>query len=100
MKTAVPPVKSKMIDENGMLTKEWAQWFADDEHQKTFHFPEDGNIQATVSSDDIAQMEKEFIDAENTIRNPKFKQAKLVYNRDTNSYMLNVNGVFKTINVT
>lgn len=100
MKTAVPPVKSKLVDEDGMLTKEWVQWFADDEHQKSFHFPEDGNIQGTVTSSDIAELEKEFLDAGNTIRNPKFKQTKLVYNSDTKSYMLNVDGIFKTVNVT
>jgi hypothetical protein len=100
MRTVIAPTKSRVVDENGMLTPEWVQYFADFEHQQTFHFPDDGNIQATVSSSDIAEMEKEFLDTGNTIRNPKFKQTKLVYNSDTKTYLLNVDGTFKTVNVT
>jgi hypothetical protein len=100
MHVPVAPISSKLVNEKGMLTDAWLQYFSSIESQLKFHLPDDGAIQSTVTNSQVSSMQNEFLDAENTVPNPKYKQTKLVYNKDTNAYMVNVNGVFKTINVT
>jgi hypothetical protein len=100
MRVPVAPVHAPIVDANGMITPEWSQYHDNLHIQLNYHLPEDGSIIPSVDNAQITEMEKEFLDPDNTIPNPKFKQTKHVYNTETKKYMLNVDGVFKDITVT
>ena len=100
MITHTAPVNVPVIDENNMITTEWSHYFANHAIQTTHNFPEDGTLTKEITPAQIAEIEKEFLDTEQTIKNPKFNLGQLVTNSSTKLPMINVNGTFKTITTT
>ena len=74
MNVPVAPISSKLINEKGMLTDAWVQYFSSIESQLKFHLPDDGAIQSTVTNSQVSSMQNEFLDTENKVPNPKYKQ--------------------------
>lgn len=97
MRFPLPPTDSPVIDKNGMMTHEWAQYHANLHLQNKTNLSDDGFWIPKVTPEQITELEKQYLDPENTDVNPKYNQAQHVYNTQTNKHMLNENGTFKTI---